>query len=378
MTVNDAAAAKDYQRRKLWLSLIGLGLTSAYLLAWIPAVGSFIELVRTIADNRWAVLALTGVAMFGLFELIALPLSFYEGYILEHRYRLSRQSLGRWFWQTSKKWLVGGAIGATALALLYLDFWHGGKRWWLWLWMGYFLLTVVMARIFPTIILPIFYKSERIEGDSLSERLRRLAEGTGIRIEGVYRLRLGDDSRKANAMLAGIGSSRRVLLADTLLDEFTEEEVDVVFVHELGHHVFGHISLMLGLQTVLSLAWIGLLWWTIDESIASAQEDWAISIAALPVIGAVTVGMSIVVEPLLNFISRRMETQCDRYALTRIDSPEAYVRTFEKLASMNLADPQPHPLIEWFFYDHPPISKRIALASSKSPERRFDPTQIES
>ena len=94
-------------------------------------------------------------------------------------------------------------------------------------------------------ILPLFYKIERLDNAELSERMARLAEGTGLSIEGVYRLGLSEETAKANAMLTGLGRTRRVLMGDTLLDQFTPDEIEVIFAHEIGHHVFRHIRKMI-------------------------------------------------------------------------------------------------------------------------------------
>jgi STE24 endopeptidase len=209
--------------------------------------------------------------------------------------------------------------------------------------------------------MPLFYKVERIENPELDTRMKRLAEGTGINIEGVYRLGLSADTQKANAMLAGLGSTRRVLMGDTLLEKFTPEEIDVIFAHELGHHVHKHIPKMIATGVVVSLAGF----YIIDRAITA----WAgiptaadTPVSALPLVMFTLTAFSLIISPIQNAISRHYERQCDRYALVRTKNTASYRTAFLKLARLNKADTAPHPLEVMLLHSHPPISERLAVA----------------
>ena len=128
---------------------------------------------------------------------------------------------------------------------LYWLIWTAGGWWWLAAAGLFFLVSVALGQLLPVLILPLFYKIERLDQPELAARIARLAEGTGLSIEGVYRMALSDETVKANAMLAGLGRTRRVLLGDTLLDAFSPDEIEVILAHEIGHHVFGHIRKMI-------------------------------------------------------------------------------------------------------------------------------------
>src|SRR5262249_4997044 len=156
----------------------------------------------------------------------------WSGFILEHRYELSNQTLAGWIWRQIKGYLVGGPLGLLLLLGLYSLLWYSGPWWWLWAAAGWLAVSLVLGQLLPVLILPLFYKVTRLEEPSLLDRLRRLASGTGLNVEGIYRLHLSEETRKANAALAGLGRTRRVLLGDTLLDEFSPEEIEVVFAHE--------------------------------------------------------------------------------------------------------------------------------------------------
>jgi STE24 endopeptidase len=261
-------------------------------------------------------------------------------------------------------YLLGGVLGTVMLLGLYALLWYGGSWWWLWATAGWLGMTLVLGRLLPVVILPLFYKVTRLDEPSLLERLRRLAEGTGLNIEGVYRLHLSAETRKANAALAGLGRTRRVLLGDTLLEAFTPEEIEVVFAHEVGHHVHRHMlkSIVLSVVTVLAGFWL------VDVVLRAAAASLGYTDfsdpAALPLLLLVLVLFGLLLTPAENALSRFFERQCDRYALERTRMPQAYRSAFLKLARMNKADPDPHPLVVWLFDDHPPIRERLAMADA--------------
>ncbi len=192
--------------------------------------------------------------------------------------------------------------------------WNTGPYWWLITAGAFFVVSVVLGQLAPVLIVPLFYKVEPIDNADLLERLKRLAEGTGLTIEGVYRLGLSADTSKANAMLAGLGRTRRVLMGDTLLDKFTPEEIEVIFAHEIGHHVHRHIPKMIATGLLFSLLgfWVldrVLVWWADVPTAASAPTS------SLPLV-MFTLGLFMtLLSPLQNAISRHYERQCDRYAL---------------------------------------------------------------
>src|SRR5262249_58396351 len=198
------------------------------------------------------------------------------------------------------------------------------------------------------------------------ERLRRLAAGTGLAIRGIYRLHLSAETKKANAALAGLGRTRRVLLGDTLLDGFSAEEIDVVFAHEVGHHVHRHLPKMIVVSVVLSLLGFGLVDVLLRALAVPLGYQGLADPAALPLLLLVLAAFGLVLSPAQNALSRFFERQCDRYALARTGHVGAYRSAFIKLARINKSDPDPHPLVAWLFYDHPPIRQRLALADGLS------------
>jgi STE24 endopeptidase len=368
-----SSEVKRYQHLKLIASISSLVLTLAFLMSMALVAGPWFDhVVRNWVENRWLRLTvLAGVYAAGL-ELLTLPLDFWSGYILEHRYHLSNQTLPRWLWRQIKGYLVGGPLGLVLLLGLYTLLWFSGSWWWLWAAAAWLIVSLLLGQLLPVVILPLFYKVSRLDDPPLLERLRQLASGTGLNVEGIYRLHLSAETRKANAALAGLGRTRRVLLGDTLLDQFTPEEIEVVFAHEVGHHVHRHLAKMIVWSVVLAAAgfWLAdLVMHTAAAALHYPTEPLPAyqDPAALPLLLLVLSVFGLVLSPLQNAVSRFFERQCDRYALRRTGLAQAYRSAFIKLAQINKADPDPHPVVVWLFDDHPPIRQRLSMADSVAP-----------
>lgn len=309
------------------------------------------------------------IAMYVILTLIhvavSFPLSYYSGHILEHRYGLSRQTFRRWLGRYAKRHTLTILFGSLLILGLYSIIWRFGGTWWFVAAGGYFVLSIILGQLTPIIILPLFYKIERFDDASLKDRLAQLSDGTGLSIEGVYRMKMSDETAKANAMLAGLGRTRRVILGDTLLDQFSPDEIGIVFAHEVGHHVHRHVPKLIVsglLYTLLGFALcnVALRWWAESDNVSHSLGD--LPVWTLPFLTLVLTLFGMVVEPIQNMISRHFERQSDTYALDRTRNPTAYRSAFTKLARLNKADPDPHRWEVFLFHSHPPIAERLKLA----------------
>jgi STE24 endopeptidase len=365
----DPQAIRAYHLRKnlVRCALILFGLAYAGMWCWFAP--RLLGRLGTVVGSRWSGLFLIGGAMLLIEELLTLPVSFYSGFILEHRYHLSNETVPKWLIRQVKELLVGAVFGVILLGGLYGLLWYGGGLWWLWVWVCWVLLSVGLSKLFPVLILPIFYKSTPIENTALTERLKQRAEDAGLRISGVFKLGLSAETKKPNAMLTGLGSTRRVLLSDTLLEAFELPEIETVFAHELGHHLRGHVWKGIALSAAAATLLIAAIVWRLGPYAGNGAAAWPHAVAALPQVFLVVTAIGLALRPIMNAISCRFETQCDRDAL-RAAGRDAYRSAFQKLADMTMADPKPSRLVEIFFYDHPPISRRLALAEEESPPDR--------
>lgn len=257
---------------------------------------------------------------------------------------------------------MGGALAALGLECVYAIMRRWPEHWWLisgTLFVGFF---VVLAHLAPVLIFPIFFKFKALENPTLTARLLELSRRAGTRVQGVFEWKLSEKSKKANAALVGLGNTRRIILADTLLEKFSDDEVEAVLAHELGHHVHRHVFQGLTLQVAATF----LGFYLADVVLRRFSESFGFSgladFANLPLLGLVGTALSLILLPAVNAHSRAMERQGDAYALGAIPSKQAFVSSMRKLAELNLAEQHPPGWIEFIFHSHPSIEKRIAFA----------------
>ena len=352
---------KAYHRIKRRLHIVGLVISVLYFLVWMQLMPGLVDSLPV--ASKWAALALGALVMFGGLVVLTLPLEYYDGYTIEQRFGLSNQTPAAWLWFQIKAWLIGAVFLALLVGGLYALLWHAGRFWSFWLWAGVMVLTVVLAKIFPLIILPLFYPAKPLDRPSLTERLQRLASGAGMNISGVFDLALSKDTKKANAMLTGLGATRRVYLSDTLLEAFNDDQIAVVFAHELGHHIHKHIWKGIGLTAILSSLTVALIHWRLNPFAGALEAaSWHDCVGRLAQVAFIATVFPLLISPLTNAISRHFERQSDSDALRLTGDREAYRSAFQLLSKVNMADPEPPRWEEILFHDHPALSKRIAMA----------------
>ena len=360
--------AKQYSRiqRRMWL--VDMAFSFAYILPWL-CLGWAVDLRSTLENlttSPWLLAPLFVFVFGGIYFILYLPLGFYSEYILPHRYGQSTQTLGGWISDQLKSLLVGVPIGLILLELLYLALRLAGDWWWLWATGGMLLFSVLLANLAPVLIMPLFNKFVPLseEHSDLAERLIRLAERAGTQVQGVFTFDLSRRTKSANAGLTGIGRTRRIILGDTLIEEFTPDEIETVLAHELGHQVNKDIPLMIifgTLTTTLGLyfASLGMHW-----AVATFGFEGVADIAGLPALLLVLGGYNLVMMPLENGISRWRERLADRYALEATGKSGPFASAFIRLANQNLAEVDPEPWVVWMFYSHPPLQARIQAAQA--------------
>ncbi len=365
MTPQQLAETKRYGKQKLVCRLVDMALDLTFLtvVAFViaqPLDHGLHEL--PLLANRWLRLPVFFLAIAAMQLCLSLPLAIYTGHLLEHRFGLSRQSFRRWLWRWAKRTALATAFGLVMIEGLYFLIWLTGAWWWLVAAAAFFAVSMILGQLVPVLILPMFYKIERMRDDELAQRFRQLAKGTGLTIEGVYRMDMSRETVKANAMLAGLGRTRRVILGDTLLDNFSSDEIDVVLAHELGHHVFRHIPILIGLGLIYSVASFFLCDRILVAWLGADLQYADLPVHVLPLLILAITLLSMLLGPLQNALSRHFERQCDRYALNRTGLNDAYRSAFTKLAKQNKADPNPPALEVVLFHDHPPIAERLKMA----------------
>jgi STE24 endopeptidase len=368
----DSPEARRYNRirRRLGIADFVLGLA---LLGVLLAAG-WNATLRDVAywaafQNYEIALVLYVLALLLIGKLAGLGLDYY-GFRLEHRFHLSNLNLRAWAWDETKSFLVGFALAAFVAQLLYFTIRHFPQSWWLLAWAVFLALFVLFAQLAPVILFPIFYKFEPLEDEELKSRLVRLGEKAGTRVRGVYRWKLSEKSKKANAALTGLGNTRRIILADTLLDRYSADEIEAVLAHELGHHVHRHIPKSIAVQAVITFFGFWAANWILHYSVDRLHLFETLSdFANLPLLVLISTVVSFLLMPALNAYSRYNERQADRYAFQSIPSIGPFISSMNKLADQNLAERSPSSFVEWFFHSHPAISRRVAAAQAWAKSR---------
>ncbi|MGD8405021.1 MAG: M48 family metallopeptidase [Anaerolineales bacterium] len=360
--------AKQYAhiKRRLWL--VSSTLSGLYALAWLFtgwAIGLG-DWLANISPNPWFMVAGYAAIFGGIYAVVTLPLDYYSGFILPHRFDQSNQTLKDWIIDGLKGLAIGAPIGLLLLELLYLALRLTGELWWLWAAGGMLVFSVLISNLAPVLIMPIFNKFVPLgeEHADLEERLLRLAEKANTKVRGVFKFDMSRQTKSANAALTGIGNTRRIVLGDTLIDEFTNDEIETVLAHELGHQVHNDMPLLITFGTLTTAIGLYLASLILNGAIGFFGFSGPADVAALPVLGLILGAYGLVTMPLENAVSRWRENMADDYSLQATGKNEAFASAFTRLANQNLGEIDPEKWVVFLFYSHPPLGQRIAKARS--------------
>ncbi len=360
--------AKQYARirRRLWL--LDTVVSAVYALAWLFLgwASALRDWLQTFTTNEWLLVALFVAIFGGIYSLINLPLGYYSGFVLPHRFDQSNQTFRDWIIDQLKGFAVGAPLGLLLLELLYLALRATGDLWWLWAAGGMLVFTVLLSNLAPILIMPLFNKYTPLgdEHRELADRLLALARRANTKVKGVFKFDMSRRTKAANAALTGIGNTRRIVLGDTLINEFSTDEIETVLAHELGHHVHLDIPFLIAFGTLST---------TLSLYLASLALNWAIGyfgftspadVAAFPALGLILGAYGLLTMPLDNAVSRWRENMADDYALQSTGKYEAFASAFTRLANQNLGEVDPEKWVVWMFYSHPPLGERIAKANN--------------
>jgi STE24 endopeptidase len=358
--------ARQYARIRRRLMVVDLALGGVYVILWL-ALGWSVGLrgwVETISHAPAIALTLYAIGFAVPYTLIDTPLSYYSGFVLPHRFGQSNQSFWHWVGDQAKGLAISAPLGLGLLQVIYWLLRAAPDLWWLYAAGVMLLFTVVLSSLAPVLILPLFYKFTPLEDDDLAQRLIELAERAGTHVRGVFRFDMSTRTKSANAALMGLGNTRRIVLGDTLLDEFSADEVETVLAHELGHQVHKDIPLGIAFNTALTLltfwvAGLALRWGVNALGLAGIADP-----AGLPLLALVGGVLGLIAMPLGNAYSRWRERLADRYALESTRKPDAFADAMTRLANQNLAEADPERWVVLLLYSHPPIRERVAAAQA--------------
>jgi len=371
--VNEDKAAR-YQRLKRRASMMSLAWSAGFLAVLLSSGGSQVlrdlaaRAASAIAAPPWlqplVIVPIYVVFLGALHEVGSLPIDFYRGFVLERRYGLATEQPRHWAYDHAKAALLGLAFGMAGATIVYAALAHLGAWWWVAAAVAFTLVAFSLTMLGPVVLLPLFHRYRPLEREPLRARLMDLAARGGIPAVNAYEWRLSDRTRTANAALAGLGATKRILVSDTLLSQYADDEIEVILAHELAHHV--HRDIWKGMAWETALAFGG--FFVADRMLGLAAPVLGLcgvaDVAGLPVLLLGAMALSLGVLPVANVLSRRHEREADRFALDLTKNPAAFISAMRRLAAQNLAEERPSRLTRWFFCSHPPIEHRIAMAGA--------------
>lgn len=296
------------------------------------------------------------VLVFSL-AILDFPLACYREFVLPHRFGLSEQKFVDWLSDSLKMGLpslllLGGLVGVAYFFILE------SSVWWLFTWLSLLLLSLLLNLALPGLILPRLYKLEPLGDGDLKDRLLLLLKKAAREVKDIYVIKLSEKGTASNAALVGIGRTKKIVLGDNLLRSYSPEEIEVILAHELGHDANADSYRLLIFQALFFLAVLyltSLLWGAFGPVSLDSPE----SLPGLLILVSVII---VVLTPLFNFYSRRLEERADRYALELTDNPDAFIGMMARLTDQNLLPAGPSSLVETVFSDHPSYSSRVAVA----------------
>ena len=359
--------AKKYSLIKNKLFFLEIALTFIGLVILIVGgingiSGKLSQFLHSNIPNIWLVNGVYLVILSLLQTIIFLPLSFYEGYTLEHKFKLSNHTIMSWAKDKFKSFAVSLVLSLIIIEVIYLLLRQTGNYWWIWAGILWIFFSLILNHLAPILLLPIFFKLTPLRDEDLANRLKKMAQKVGAQILGVFEFDLSKKTKKANAAFTGMGKTKRILLADTLLKEFSPDEVEVILAHELGHYYYKHLWKLMGLGIISTF--IGLA--VANRILISATVKLGFSgisdIGTLPVLSFVLFGFMLITLPINNTFSRKLERQADTFSIETTNNPDSFISSMKKLAVQNLADTTPNPVIHFILHSHPSISERIKMA----------------
>jgi STE24 endopeptidase len=311
--------------------------------AWLPPPFAVLGAVAV-----FAVIATLG------FEILCWPLIFYRTFLLDRRYGLSSERLGTWIVDHCKALAVGLVLTIAAGLVVTLSHWVSEAWWWAISAATFGLATLGLATAAPTLLMPMFYHFRPLERDALRDRLLTLSARAGVPVLGAFEWGLGEKTTRANAALVGLGRTRRIILSDTLLQQYSEDEIEVILAHELAHHVYRDI-------------WSGVAIESGTIAVALLAASFVPPSGDLSLLARIALAcfvVSLLLVPVANAWSRRNERRADRYALDLTRRPAAFISAIRRLGAQNLAEERPSTIARWLFHSHPTIEERVTAAKA--------------
>ena len=356
--------AKRYHKDNLVVHIMSYAVAGVFilLLLYFNISKNFVIILNSWTSARFFLVLVYFAALFLVYTLLTFAFAYLDSYKIEHKYGFSTQNFQAWFMDFIKSFLVTFVLGVIVFEVIYSITLISVDLWWFWISIIMIFFSVILSNLFPVLILPLFYKTSPIENEALKKKIAELCSQAKINITGVFSINLSSKTTKANAAVVGLGNTKRILLGDTLLGRYTEDEIITTLSHEITHDRGHHIWWLVLGQSVIILIMFYLLSRLYLPFYSFAGFSKISDVAAFPLFALIFMVLSFIFNPLGSIISRFYERKADKGALELTKNPDALISLMAKLCNESLAIAYPNPSIEWYKYTHPSVGKRIRFA----------------
>jgi STE24 endopeptidase len=339
------------------VALGGTGLSSD-LAAWAAALSSSLS---------WPLRPVVAIALYvGVvalaWEVLSFPVVFYRTFLLDRKYGLSAEPPTTWLADHGKALALGLGLTLGSAIAVYATIRLSPHLWWLISTGLFVLLAVAISRMAPVWLMPLFYRFQPLEREALRQRLLALSQRAGVGVIGAFEWGLGEKTSRANAALVGAGRTRRIIVSDTLLKDYSDDEIEVILAHELAHHVHHDIWTALAVETLVMAAAFYAAHAAATYAPPSLGLRGPADLGAWPLMILAGGAVSLLLAPISNAWSRYNERRADAFAVRLSGRPAAFVSAMKRLGAQNLAEERPSRVAYWFFHTHPTMEQRIANA----------------
>ncbi|MFC1475560.1 M48 family metalloprotease [Candidatus Zixiibacteriota bacterium] len=380
MTPEQRERAIEYSDTKntIYFISVGYGILVLLIILFTGFSARMRDWAMAIGKKKFFILAVYLLFFLLLITILDLPLSFYSGYLLEHEYELSNQTVGGWLWDLAKSFFISWIFAIIFVGLLYLLIRKFPRGWWAWYGIGSIPVVAFLMIIVPIVIMPMFYTITPMEESPLKSRILNLAAGGGIENPEIFVMDASKDTKKINAMVTGLGETKRIIFYDNTLAQMADDEVLFVVAHEMGHYLLHHVWIGILIAATSIFVFCLLTHLMIRPIIKRFSGRFGFSrltdYASFPLIMVFISVFSFLFSPIISGVWRHFEHQSDIYGMDKTGDGDAAARAFEKLTAMNLSNPNPSAFIEFWLYDHPTLADRVNFVRSYQPEGlRTDP-----
>ena len=383
------AIAYSDARYAIYFTDVALSLL-IFFLFWQNRFGVALRDLARRASPRLSLQCLIAVSLLlAAAGLIEFPLDFYSGFIIEHRFGLSTESMGVWLADWTKGFFLTLIAAVFVTWVFYAIVRRSPRRWWFYFWLATIPATLFVIFLEPYVIEPMFYKFTRLEQTqpALTARIEDVLHHARLNIPPahIFEMDAGAKTTELNAYVSGFGPSLRVVVWDTSIAKFTPDELLLVVGHEVGHYVLHHIVKGFVGGELITFGFFILGFWMIRFSVRRWGERTGMEgegdLASLPLMMLIVTFLSFLSSPAANALSRHLEHQADQFGLEVSygivpDPNAAEARALEVLGEQDLSDPDPSPFIKFWLYSHPPLDERIRFAVSYKPWAQGKPMEL--